>query len=75
MSETGEAVVAYVGVGSNVRPRENVPAALELLMEQDPDLVLPHTRQPLSCLWAPTPPPGMTPDIECSRALKENLNR
>ncbi len=42
------------------------------LLELDGGLVLPHTRQPLSCLWPGGPvAPGMTADVELTRQLKE----
>jgi 2-amino-4-hydroxy-6-hydroxymethyldihydropteridine diphosphokinase len=42
------------------------------LLELAPNLVLPHTRQMLSCLWpGGTAAAGMTPDDEFTRQLKE----
>ena len=45
------------------------------LRELAPDLVLPHTRQPLSCLWGPGVAPGMVADLEYTRLLKELWQR
>jgi len=45
------------------------------LLELAPDLVLPHTRQPLSCLWGAVDAAGMAPDAQCTRALKEAMKR
>lgn len=83
-------VVAYVAAGSNVvlygeevidEPDLKIPAAdverpfvAVPLLELAPELVLPHTRQPLSCLWT-HPPAGMRPDAECTPALKEIWKR
>jgi len=65
----GEAVEAYVAVGSNIDPRQNVLAGL---LELDGGLVLPHTRQPVSCLWpGGCVGAGMTVDVELTRQLKE----
>jgi len=41
------------------------------LLELAPEMVLPHTRQCLSCLWGPGGVAGMTEDPEISRRLKE----
>jgi 2-amino-4-hydroxy-6-hydroxymethyldihydropteridine diphosphokinase len=45
------------------------------LRELAPDLVLPHTRQPLSCLWGASPLPGMVRDEACTRAVREVMGR
>jgi 2-amino-4-hydroxy-6-hydroxymethyldihydropteridine diphosphokinase len=42
------------------------------LIELAPDLVLPHTRQPLACLWpGGAAAAGLTPDEELTGQLKE----
>jgi 2-amino-4-hydroxy-6-hydroxymethyldihydropteridine diphosphokinase len=44
------------------------------LLELAPDLVLPHTHEPLSCLWRGGIA-GLTADAELTRALKEICRR
>jgi len=51
------------------------PFILVPLLELAPALVLPNSRQPLCCLWPGGIPAGMAPDGECTRVLKEILNR
>ena len=41
------------------------------LLELAPDLLLPHTRQPLSCLWGGPAPAWMVPEPALTTALKE----
>ncbi|HUS91904.1 MAG TPA: 2-amino-4-hydroxy-6-hydroxymethyldihydropteridine diphosphokinase [Phycisphaerae bacterium] len=45
------------------------------LLELAPNLVLPDTGEPLSCLGSAGAPAGMTPDGPCTRALKELYER
>lgn len=46
------------------------------LLELDSQLVLPHTRQALSCLWPNgAAMPGMTADVELTKTLKELCQR
>ena len=70
----GEEVIDEPGLtlpsGGLDRPFVAIP-----LRELAPDLVLPHTRQPLSCLWGASPLPGMVRDAACTRAVREAMSR
>jgi len=57
-------------------PEVERPFVAAGLLELDSRLVLPHTRQVLSCLWpGGATAPGMTADIKLTRELKELVQK